>query len=41
MLPGNMKVPSGGPNIGMPQQLLDSMQVHAGFQEMGRKRVPE
>ena len=41
MLSGDMKVPEGGLDTGMPHQALDGMEVHPGLQEMGRERMPE
>ena len=41
MLPGDPEVPCGGVERPMAQQHLDRPDVDAGFQQVGRKTVPQ
>ena len=37
----DMEIATGRAQAPMPEQELDAPQIHAGFEEMGRKRVAE
>ena len=38
---GHAQVAAGGAELGVAEQLADAVQVHAGFQQMGREAVPQ
>jgi hypothetical protein len=40
-LVGEVEVEHGGFELGMAQITLDETRVHAGFEQMGRVRMPE